>query len=279
MSDPCPACDSPTWVLAVTVSLLHVALLAGVYLSSGGPDSQVFVSTVLDEQIFFKVLLSMVVAFEALVCSVYVYFSAPPASHCALAWFTLFLLTALGGWACVAATRMGEEWHIKGTVIFLAGSAGYYVVLFSTAQSHKWVYVTLWVANLVCALSFLLFHFKQDYKSSAFVEWLTFMIQGTVLVIYFFENPLRGRRDSHAAVVIGQAGSGQAGSGQAGSGQAVGNAKARQAMGRGNAGKCRIVSDEAARPLLLLVNTSSQQQQAAGGRPASIHEEDDDGAW
>ena len=246
----------PTQTVATLVSLFHVALLAGVYLSAGGVDSQIFVSTVLDEQIFFKVLLSMVVAFEALVCSVYVYFSAPPASSCALVWFSLFLLTALGGWACVAATRMGEDWHIRGTVIFLAGSAGYNVVLFQNAATHNWVYVTLWLGNLACALSFLLFHFQEDYKSSAFVEWLTFMIQGTVLVIYFYENPLRGRRDSHVGVVIGQA----------------------RAAGKGNASKCRIVSDEAARPLLLLVNASSQQQ-AAGGRPAPIQEEDDGVAW
>jgi hypothetical protein len=185
-----------TQLFAISVSLAHVCLLAGVYLSAGGAQSQMFVSDMLDDQVYFKVLLTLVVVVETITCAAYIYILARPLSFPTASLTVLCLIGSIGGWTSLACTHIGDPIHQAGTIAFLIGTAGNNAVLVSHATRYTWVYILLWIAVLACSVIFLATNYTQQYKTSALTEWISFILQGTSLTIYFFDNPPQQRRET-----------------------------------------------------------------------------------
>jgi hypothetical protein len=112
------------------------------------------------------------------------------------------LLSSLGGWTSVASTHIGDPAHQAGTLAFLIGTAGNNAVLISHAARYVWVYILLWIAVVACSVVFLATNYTQQYETSALTEWISFMLQGTSLTLYFFDNPMQPHK---AAAVVGGA--------------------------------------------------------------------------
>jgi hypothetical protein len=190
----------PIQVLALGTTLVHIGLLLGVYLSDTSPqhnwqNDDAFVSTALDRLLYFKISLTMVIVFENLTCAVYVFFSHPPLSCYSATIAVLCFLVSLAGWTTVACTHMSEPSHHAGTIMFLLGSAGYSAFLLYSARRWKQLYIALWLAVTVCAVAFISLNAAQNYPLAALFEWVAFVLQGTALAIYFYDNPLKERKD------------------------------------------------------------------------------------
>ena len=190
----------PIQLLALGTTLVHIGLLLGVYLSDTNPthnwqNDDAFVSTALDRLIYFKVSLTMIVVFESLICAIHVFFSHPPLSCYSSTIAILCFLVSLSGWTTVACTHMGEPSHQAGTLLFLLGSAGYSAFLLHSARRWKKLYLSLWIAVTVCAITFIALNAAHNYPLAALFEWVAFILQGLTLAIYFYDNPLKERRD------------------------------------------------------------------------------------
>lgn len=190
----------PIQLLALGTTLVHIGLLLGVYLSDTNPthnwqNDDAFVSTALDRLIYFKVSLTMIIVFESLICAVHVFFSHPPLSCYSSVVAILCFLVSLAGWTTVACTHMGEPSHQVGTILFLLGSAGYSAFLLHSARRWKKLYVALWLAVTVCVVVFIALYAAQNYPLAALFEWVAFILQGTALAVYFYDNPLKERKD------------------------------------------------------------------------------------
>ena len=235
-------------IIALSVSLAHVALLAGIYISLGGAPSQIFVSEVLDTRTFFKGLLTVIVVLEIAIAAAYIFLSRPPLT--ALPWGLLAglaTLTSLASWITVVCTQMGYPSHFTGTAVFVIASSVYSCFLIARAPRHRYIYACLLAGTLACAAAFVVVHLRQDYGSSSVLEWVTFLLQGTMLAIYYYETPIiiSGENEGHSGGTKPRV-------------RAVAAQQQQQA--------------EAAMPLLLLVNGSPasrqhQQQLVAAGRP------------
>ena len=192
----------PIQIIALITTVAHVGLLTGVYVADTGQthhwqNDDAFVSTSLDRLIFFKICLTMIVVFEAHICATYIYFSHPPLPCYHLSIAVVAILVALAGWTTVACTHMGEPAHQAGTVLFLLGSATYSAFLLSGCRRWGRLYALLWTLVAACAVAFVATNLAQNYPVAAFLEWLAFALQGLVLVIYFYDNPLKERRDTN----------------------------------------------------------------------------------
>jgi hypothetical protein len=187
----------PAQIFALSVSLFHVGLLGGVYISTGGAPAEIFVSAMLDSHTYFKVLLSAVVALEVAVAAVYIFQSRPPLSTPWASLAGLSLVTAFFSWITVVSTTMGEPWHFRGTAIFVISSSVYSCFLIARAPRYKCLYASILVADISCAAGFVALHLQQDYGTSSVVEWVTFLLQGTMFAIYYFETPIVSGENDH----------------------------------------------------------------------------------
>lgn len=182
----------PAQIVGLCVSLAHVGLLAGFYISVGGTPSDIFVSAILDSLPYFKALLTIVVVLDIAVAAAYIFLSHPRlilVPYGILA--GLALLTALASWITVVSTKMGDPWHFRGTAIFVIASSVYSCFLVALAPRFRCLYATLLLSILGCAAAFVTVHLRQDYGTSSDLEWVTFLLQGTMLVIYYYETPIQ----------------------------------------------------------------------------------------
>jgi hypothetical protein len=181
----------PVQALALSVSLFHIALLAGVYISEGGAQTETFVSAPLDSNIYFKVLFSITVVVEIIIASVYIFQSAPPSLHTPWASLAgLSLLTALASWIVVASSHSGSPWHFNGAGVFVVSSFMYSCFLVDRARRYKWLYALILITDGSCAAAFTILLLQEKWHSSAVLEWVTIFLQGTMFAIYYYETPI-----------------------------------------------------------------------------------------
>jgi len=181
----------PIQVLALSVSLFHIALLAGVYISAGGAQTETFISAPLDSEIYFKVLFSITVVGEIIIASMYIFQSAPPSLHtpwASLAGLSLF--TALASWIVVASSHSGSPWHFNGAGVFVVSSFVYSCFLVDRARRYKWLYALILITDGSCAAAFTILLLQKKWHSSAVLEWVTIFLQGTMFAIYYYETPI-----------------------------------------------------------------------------------------
>ena len=180
----------PAQILGLCASIAHVILLAGVYLSVGGASTDTFVSAVIDSSVPFKVLFTAVVAFEVGIAGMYIFLSRPPLPLSLSVIAALCLCATLASWIMVVSTRSGTPWHFNGAGVFVVASAAYTAFLIGRARRYLCLYVSLLGTSLACAGSFTVLLMNEYWYASAVTEWLTFLLQGITLVIYYYETPL-----------------------------------------------------------------------------------------
>jgi hypothetical protein len=188
----------PAQILGLCVSLAHVGLLAGMYLSAGGALSDTFVSAILDSNVPFKVLFTIVVALEIAIAAAYIFLSVPRLSTLWACLAALCLLSALSSWIMVASSHSGTPWHFNGAAAFVVTSAAYTAFLIARARRYIFLYIFLLASDFSCAGSFTTLLLNEQWYASAVMEWLTFFLQGITLAIYYFENPMVVRSGTDA---------------------------------------------------------------------------------
>jgi len=187
----------PIQIVALSASLFHVAFLAGIYIALGGASTDTFVSAILDSRDYFKVLFSVSVVLEIAAAAAYIFRSPPPLS---LPWACLAglsLFSALASWITVACSHSGTPWHFNGAGVFVVSSSIYTCFLIARARSHRWLYTLFLVADGACAAAFTALLLREEWQSSAVVEWVTFLLQGTMFAIYYFETPIVSGENDH----------------------------------------------------------------------------------
>ena len=48
---------------------------------------------------------------------------------------------------------------------------------------------------MACAVAFIALNAAQNYPLAALFEWVAFILQGLALAVYFYDNPLKERKD------------------------------------------------------------------------------------
>jgi hypothetical protein len=179
-------------IMGLCVSIAHVGLLAGMYLSVGGAFTDTFVSAILDSSIPFKVLFTAVVVLEVSIAAAYIFLSRP---HLSLPWACiagLCLFATLGSWITVASSHSGTPWHFNGAAVFVVASGAYTAFLIARARRYMLLYISLLATDISCAWAFTALLLNEYWHASAVLEWLTFLLQGITLVIYYYETPIAG---------------------------------------------------------------------------------------
>jgi hypothetical protein len=184
---------SSVQLFAIVFNVARLCLIAGVYFGSANSDNS-YVSTSMEMLTPFKLCLTLLVFTETIICIAYItiltQFPIHP-THALLA--SVFACFALGGWTALASVPLDNLSHQLGTVVYLLGSAGLHAILVKNAKAENTELGIMWASVVACGFTFLVTcYLPITSDASAVVEWIGFMLEATVFILFYVMIPPGG---------------------------------------------------------------------------------------
>lgn len=173
-------------VSTLTLALTHVVLLAVVFFGTSLP-THAFVSTEIHAQVFFRVLLTVIVYIEAAVGVTYIFVQGqgPLRRFAAVA----LAAVAMGGWALVASFPTENPAHLAGAATFIATTAAYSLLFIARSLALKCVLYAMWALTVAAAVAFGGLYWSEHYAEAAVLEWVAFLADAFTLLLFYYVNP------------------------------------------------------------------------------------------
>jgi hypothetical protein len=177
-------------IFATVINISRLCLIAGVFFGSASADHS-YVSTKMEMLTPFKICLSALVFTEILICMSYItVLSMPPVQNMHALLASVLACFALGGWTALASVSLNYLTHQMGTVAFLIGSAGLHALLVSNTKAENAELGAMWMFVVAYGLTFLATCYLPITRdTAATVEWIGFMLEATVFVLYYVKVP------------------------------------------------------------------------------------------
>ena len=174
------------WV-GICIGLAQLVLLIATY-ALGGRASDAYVSDELDSLSGFRILLTLTVMTQIFLGVYYLYDWGGPRDW--RVWVGgLGGVFALTGWSILASTTRGTVDHVTGTLIYLAGTAQYFVLMIDMRPESEYAEIMTWTLAMVTGGVALAFVVTQNIKdaegASITIEWVGFMLEAMLFSLFF----------------------------------------------------------------------------------------------
>jgi len=174
------------WV-GICIGLAQLVLLVATY-AFGRGASDAYVSDELDGQSGFRILLTLAVMVQIFLGVYYLYDWGGPRSW--RVWLGgLGGVFALTGWSILASTVRGTADHITGTLIYLAGTGMYFLLMIDSRPEAEFSEVLTWTFALITGGVAIAFVVTQNIKeaegASVTIEWIGFMLEAMLFSLFF----------------------------------------------------------------------------------------------
>lgn len=182
--------------MCVGIGVAQLVLLVATYAFEGHGEAA-YVSDELDHFAWFRILLTGTVIAQICVGSFYLYDWSESARDWRVWVGGLGAIFALTGWSILASTVVGTVDHVTGTLIFLCGTAMYFVLMIDMRSESKYAEAFtsfLFAISGGMAVGFVVTQWTGSEEASATVEWLGFMMQSVCFTAFFALHSFREAR-------------------------------------------------------------------------------------
>ena len=175
------------WV-CVCIGLAQLVLLIATY-ALGGRASDAYVSDELDRMSGVRILLTLTVMAQICLGVFYLYDWSDGARDWRVWVGGVGGVFALTGWSILASTVRGTSDHVTGTLIYLAGTGMYFVLMIDMRPDSQYAETMTWTLAMVTGGVAIAFVVTQNIKAaegaSVTIEWVGFMLEAMLYALFF----------------------------------------------------------------------------------------------